>query len=192
MKKSLGAKTIIYPTPVLIVGTYDTAGKPNVMTAAWGGICCSSPLCIAVSLRKATYTYGNVIKQGGFTINIPSEKHVSYADYFGMVSGSKTDKFAESGLTPVRSTLINAPYIEEFPFALECKLIQQIEIGLHTQFIGEILDIKANEEVLDEKGMLNIEKVRPFFFAPEATSYYGMGKLLGKAFSIGQDVKKKQ
>lgn len=192
MKKSLGAKTIIYPTPVLIVGTYDAAGKPNVMTAAWGGICCSSPPCVAVSLRKATYTYGNVIKQGGFTINIPSEKHVRYADYFGMVSGRETDKFAESGLTPVRSTLINAPYIEEFPFALECKLIQQIEIGLHTQFIGEILDIKADEEDLDEKGMLNIEKVRPFFFAPEATSYYGMGKLLGKAFSIGQDVKKKQ
>jgi flavin reductase (DIM6/NTAB) family NADH-FMN oxidoreductase RutF len=192
MKKSLGAKTIIYPTPVLIVGTYDAAGKPNVMTAAWGGICCSSPPCVAVSLRKATYTYGNVIKQGGFTINIPSEKHVRYADYFGMVSGRETDKFAESGLTPVRSTLINAPYIEEFPFALECKLIQQIEIGLHTQFIGEILDIKADEEYLDEKGMLNIEKVRPFFFAPEATSYYGMGKLLGKAFSIGQDVKKKQ
>jgi flavin reductase (DIM6/NTAB) family NADH-FMN oxidoreductase RutF len=192
MKKSLGAKTIIYPTPVLIVGTYDAAGKPNVMTAAWGGICCSSPPCVAVSLRKATYTYGNVIKQGGFTINIPSEKHVRYADYFGMVSGRETDKFAESGLTPVRSTLINAPYIEEFPFALECKLIQQIEIGLHTQFIGEILDIKADEEYLDEKGMLNIEKVRPFFFASEATSYYGMGKLLGKAFSIGQDVKKKQ
>jgi flavin reductase (DIM6/NTAB) family NADH-FMN oxidoreductase RutF len=192
MKKSLGAKTIIYPTPVLIVGTYDAAGKPNVMTAAWGGICCSSPPCVAVSLRKATYTYGNVIKQGGFTINIPSEKHVHYADYFGMVSGRETDKFAESGLTPVRSTLINAPYIEEFPFALECKLMQQIEIGLHTQFIGEILDIKADEEYLDEKGMLNIEKVMPFFFAPEATSYYGMGKLLGKAFSIGQDVKKKQ
>ncbi len=192
MKKSLGAKTIIYPTPVLIVGTYDVAGKPNVMTAAWGGICCSSPPCVAVSLRKATYTYGNVIKQGGFTINIPSEKHVRYADYFGIVSGRKTDKFAESGLTPVRSTLINAPYIEEFPFALECKLIQQIEIGLHTQFIGEILDIKADEEVLDEIGVLNIEKVRPFFFAPEANSYYGTGKLLGEAFSIGQAVKKKQ
>jgi flavin reductase (DIM6/NTAB) family NADH-FMN oxidoreductase RutF len=190
MKKSSGAKTIIYPTPVLIVGTYDASGKPNVMTAAWGGICCSSPPCIAVSLRKATYTYGNIIKQGGFTINIPSEKHVRYADYFGMVSGRKTDKFAESGLTPVRSILINAPYIKEFPFALECKLLQQIEIGLHTQFIGEILDIKADEEVIDEKGELNIEKVKPFFFAPEANSYYSMGKLLGKAFSIGQDVKK--
>jgi flavin reductase (DIM6/NTAB) family NADH-FMN oxidoreductase RutF len=185
MKKSLGAKTILYPTPVLIVGTYDAAGKPNAMTAAWGGICCSSPPCVAVSLRKATYTYGNIVRQGAFTINIPSEKYAREADYFGMVSGKKRDKFAETGLTPVRSTLVNAPYIAEFPFALECKLIQQIELGLHTQFVGEILDIKADESVLDAKGMLDIEKVKPFFYAPEANAYYSTGKLLGEAFSIG-------
>ena len=192
MKKSIGAETIIYPTPVLVVGTYDAEGKPNVMTAAWGGICCSSPPCVAIALRKATYTYGNIVQQGAFTINIPSEKHARCADYFGIVSGKKTDKFDVSGLTPVKSTLVNAPYIEEFPFALECKLIHQIEIGLHTQFIGEILDIKAEEGVLDEKGMLDIEKVRPFFYAPGANTYYRMGEFLGEAFSIGQDVKKKQ
>jgi flavin reductase (DIM6/NTAB) family NADH-FMN oxidoreductase RutF len=191
MKKSLGAKTIIYPTPILIVGTYDAAGKPNVMTVAWGGICCSSPPCIAISLRKATYTYGNIVRQGAFTISIPSERHARFADYFGMVSGKKTDKFEASGLTPVQSTLVNAPYIQEFPFVLECKLIHQVEIGLHTQFIGEILDIKAEEDVLDDKGMLDIEKVRPFFYAPESNFYYCMGEFLGEAFSIGRDVKTK-
>ena len=136
MKKSLGAKTILYPTPVLIVGTYDAAGKPNAMTAAWGGICCSSPPCVAVSLRKATYTYGNIAQQGGFTISIPSEKYVPRGRRFRPDVGKKTDKFAESGLTPVRSDLVNAPYIAEFPFILECRLIQKIELGLHTQFIG--------------------------------------------------------
>jgi flavin reductase (DIM6/NTAB) family NADH-FMN oxidoreductase RutF len=190
MKKSLGAKTIVYPAPVLVVGTYNAAGKPNVMTAAWGGICCSSPPCVAIALRKATYTYGNIVQQGAFTVNIPSEKHARCADYFGIVSGKDTDKFEVSGLTPVKSTLVNAPYIEEFPFALECKLIHQVEIGLHTQFVGEILDIKAEEGVLDEKGMLDIEKVRPFFFVPDARTYYRMGEFLGAAFSIGQDVKK--
>jgi flavin reductase (DIM6/NTAB) family NADH-FMN oxidoreductase RutF len=190
MKKSIGANTIIYPTPVLIVGTYDASGKPNVMTVAWGGICCSSPPCVAISLRKATYTYGNIVQQKAFTISIPSDKHARYADYFGIESGEKFNKFDVSGLTPVKSALVNAPYIEEFPFALECNLIHQIEIGLHTQFIGEILDIKAEEGVLDEKGMLDIEKVRPFFYDPGAYAYYRIGEFLGAAFSIGEGVKK--
>ena len=191
MKKSMGAKTILYPAPVLVVGTYNAMGEPNVMTAAWGGICCSIPPCVAVSLRKATYTYGNIVAQGAFTVNIPSEKHVAHADYFGMASGKNTDKFKASGLTPVKSALVNAPYIEEFPFSLECKLIRQIEIGMHTQFIGEILDIKADEGVLDEKGMLDIGRVRPFFYVPEAQFYYGTGSLLGGAFSIGKTLKGK-
>jgi flavin reductase (DIM6/NTAB) family NADH-FMN oxidoreductase RutF len=191
MKKSLGAKTILYPTPVLVIGTYDKEDKPNVMTAAWGGICCSSPPCIAVALRKATYTYGSIVLQGGFTVNIPSEQHVHYADYFGMVSGKKTDKFAVSGLTPVKSTLVNAPYIKEFPLVLECKLIHTTEIGLHTQFIGEIMDIKADKDVLDQNGQTDIEKIKPILYAPEANKYFGLGTFLGNAFSIGQDVKKK-
>ena len=191
MKKSLGAKTILYPTPVLLVGTYDASGRPNIMTAAWGGICCSSPPCVAVSLRKATYTYGNIVQQGGFTLNIPSDKYAVQADYCGMVSGKKADKFAETGLTPVRSALVNAPYIEELPLVLECKLVHQIELGLHTLFVGEILDVKANEDVLDDKGVPDVEKLKPFFFAPEANAYYGTGKRLGDAFSIGQAVRKK-
>jgi len=191
MKKSLGAKTILYPTPIMLVGTYDASGRPNIMTAAWGGICCSSPPCVAVSLRKATYTYGNIAQQGGFTINIPSDQYAVQADYCGMVSGKKADKFAETGLTPVRSTLVNAPYIEELPLVLECKLVHQIELGLHTLFVGEILDVKANEDVLDDKGVPDVEKLKPFFYAPEANAYYGTGKRLGDAFSIGQAVRKK-
>jgi flavin reductase (DIM6/NTAB) family NADH-FMN oxidoreductase RutF len=191
MKKSLGAKTILYPTPVMLVGTYDAEGRPNIMTAAWGGICCSVPPCVAVSLRKATYTYGNIAQQGGFTINIPSDKYAVQADYCGMVSGKKADKFTETGLTPVRSALVNAPYIEELPLVLECKLVHQIELGLHTLFVGEILDVKANEDVLDDKGVPDVEKLKPFFYAPEANAYYGTGKRLGDAFSIGQAVRKK-
>jgi len=191
MKNSLGAKTILYPTPVMLVGTYDAAGKPNIMTVAWGGICCSSPPCVAVSLRKVTYTYGNIVQQGAFTINIPSEKYAAAADYCGLVSGKKTDKFAETGLTPIRSSLVNAPYIDEFPLVLECKLVHQIELGLHTQFVGEILDVKADVNVLDGKGVLSVENLQPFFYAPEANAYYGTGKRLGDAFSIGQALKKR-
>ena len=190
MKRSLGAKTIIYPTPVFVVGTYDKGGRPNVMTAAWGGICCSKPPCVCVSLRKATYTYGNILEQQAFTISIPSQYHAKLADYCGLVSGKSHDKFADTGLTPVRSDLVNAPYVKEFPLILECKVLDTFEIGLHTQFIGEIMDVKADEDVLGEKELPEIEKVRPILFAPENLDYYAVGRHLGKAFSIGKQVKK--
>jgi len=191
MKKSIGARTILYPLPVLVVGTYDKQGKPNVMIAAWGGICCSSPPCVAVALRKATYTYGNMVEQKAFTISIPSEVHVREADYFGSASGRSEDKFAQAKLTAVRSESVNAPYVGEFPLVLECKVIHTVEIGLHTQFIGEILDVKVDEEFLTERGYPDIEKIRPFSFAVESSGYYGLGAYLGQAFSIGREVSKK-
>ncbi len=185
MKKSLGAKTIVYPTPVFVVGTYDKSGKANLMTAAWGGICCSMPPCVAVSLRKATYTYGNIMERKAFTINIPSETYVREADYIGMTSGRDVDKFSATGLTQVKSDVVDAPYILEFPLVLECKLIRTIEIGLHTQFIGEIMDVKADESVLSENGLLAIEKVKPILFDPELRTYRGIGEYLGQAFAVG-------
>ena len=188
MKKSLGPKTIIFPTPVLIVGTYDQAGKANAAAVAWGGICCSKPPCVAVSLRKATYTYGNIVERKAFTVCVPSEAHAREADYFGIATGRKEDKFASAGLTPVKAEHVDAPYVEEFPFSLECRLIHTIEIGLHTQFIGEIVDIKAEESALNEKGVLDITRVKPILFTPEARDYYGVGRFVGKAFSIGRDV----
>jgi flavin reductase (DIM6/NTAB) family NADH-FMN oxidoreductase RutF len=189
MKKSLGAKTITYPTPVFVVGTYDKEGKPNVMTASWGGICCSSPPCIAVSIRKAAYSYENIVERKAFTINIPSETYIKEVDFFGLVSGKDNDKFAVTRLTPVKSDLVDAPYVKEFPFALECALLHTIEVGSHTQFVGEIIDIKAGASMLDQNGNLTIENVRPVLFAPGARTYYGIGQYLGKAFSIGKEIK---
>lgn len=188
MKKSLGAKTIVYPTPVFVVGTYDKAGKPNVMTAAWGGMCCSKPPCIAISLRKATYTYGNIVGQKAFTISIPSQSYVKEADYFGIASAKKEDKFSVAGLTPMKSDHVNAPYVGEFPFVLECRLLHTVEIGLHTQFIGEIVDVKADEAVIGEDGLPDIQKVKPMIFAPDSRAYYGVGEYLAKAFSIGKEI----
>ena len=186
MKKSLGAKTILYPTPVLVVGTYDISGKPNVMTAAWGGICCSAPPCVAVSLRKATYSHGNIVHRKAFTISVPSERYVKDADYFGIVSGRTEDKFAAADLTPVRSDLVDAPYVKEFPLVVECRLLHTFELGLHTQFVGEILDVKVDEASLGETGSPDPEKLRPIIFAPDIQAYYGISRRLGKAFSIGK------
>jgi flavin reductase (DIM6/NTAB) family NADH-FMN oxidoreductase RutF len=189
MKKSLGPKTLLYPTPVWAVGTYDKNEKPNVMTIAWGGICCSKPPCVTISLRKATYSYSNIMERKAFTINIPSEMYCREADYFGLVSGKNEDKFTASGLTPVKSEIVDAPYVKEFPLVLECKVIHTLEIGLHTQFIGEIMDVKVDEFVLNEKGLPDIEKVRPIVFSPETRSYHKVGAYLGEAFSIGKNIR---
>lgn len=186
MKKSIGANTIAYPTPVFIVGTYDKQGKPNAMNAAWGGICCSQPPCITVSLREATYSYGNIMHRKAFTVSIPSEQYIKEADYFGIVSGRNEDKFKATGLTPVKSDLVDAPYIKEFPFVLECSLLKSIPIGLHTAFIGEVKDIKVDDTMLKKDGTPDIEKLNPMLFDPGARTYHAIGKFLGQAFSIGR------
>lgn len=186
MKKSFGAKTLIFPTPVWCVGSYDTMGDPNVMTIAWGGICCSKPPCVTISLRKATYTYGNIMERQAYTLSVPSEQYVKQADYFGMASGRDTNKFEETGLTPVRSERVDAPYVGEFPMILECKVIHHYEIGLHTHFVGEIIDVKIEESMLTDEGKPDIEKIRPMVFSPEVRSYHGIGGLIGKAFEIGK------
>jgi flavin reductase (DIM6/NTAB) family NADH-FMN oxidoreductase RutF len=189
MKKSIGPITIVHPAPVFVVGTYDAEGKPNVMTAAWGGICCSNPPCVSVSLREATYTYQNILGRKAFTVNIPSEEYVKEADFFGITSGRNVDKFKTSGLTPVNSEVVDAPYVSEFLFVLECKLLQSVEIGLHTQFIGEILDIKVEEDIIVHDDPL-IEKIKPIIYSPDNLSYYGVGEYLGKAFNVGREIKK--
>lgn len=186
MKKSIGPKTLVYPTPVFVVGSYGEKDRPNIMTAAWGGICCSSPPCVAVSLRAATLTYGNIMRHKAFTINIPSLEQVKRVDYVGIFSGKETNKFLDTGLTPVPSKLVNAPYVEEFALVLECRVIQTVEIGLHTQFVGEILDVKADEAVFGDGGFPTVEKVRPFMFAPLERKYFSIGDFLGEAFSIGR------
>lgn len=186
MKKSLGAKTLAQPAPVWLVGSYDSRGKPNIMTIAWGGICCSQPPCVTVSLRRATYTYECIRERKAYTVNIPSAAFVKEVDYAGTVSGRTVDKFAMTNLTPVRSELVDAPFIKEFPVVIECRLLQTVEIGLHTQFIGEIADIKAEESALAENGMADILKVNPLIFDTGQGAYFGIGGRIGKAFSIGK------
>jgi len=188
MKQSVGAKTLATPTPVWLVGTYDESGKPNIMTAAWGGICCSQPPCVTVSLRKATYSYAAIEQRKAFTISIPSEEQAAQADFVGIVSGRDVDKFAACGWSAVKSDLVDAPYVQETALVVECRLLQIVELGLHTQFIGEIIDIKADEAVLGEKGYPDITRVKPMIWDTAHRGYYGIGTFLGAAWSIGKSV----
>lgn len=189
MKHSLGAKPLVFPTPVWVVGTYDQHDRPNIMTIAWGGVCCSKPPCLNISLRSATYTHGCIARHQAFTVNVATERDIVLADFCGMASGKTTDKFLATGLTPISSELVDAPYIQEFALAAECRLIQTVELGLHTMFIGEIMDIKADDSVLGPDGLPDLEKLRPVAFGPVIRTYHGLGNDLGPAFSIGKSLK---
>ena len=186
MKISLGAKTLAQPAPLWIVGSYDENGNANAMAAAWGGICCSKPPCITVSLREDRHSYASIVARRAFTISVPSVAFAAQADYFGIASGKDVDKFAATGLTPVRSDLVDAPYVGEFPLVLECTLLRTVELGMHIQFIGEIVDVKAEADVLDDKGYPDAAKVRPLVFTPVTRAYHTVGDYVGQAFEIGR------
>jgi flavin reductase (DIM6/NTAB) family NADH-FMN oxidoreductase RutF len=169
------------PSPVWAIGTYDAAGAPNLMTVAWGGICCSKPPAVSISLREATYTYAGLVEHRAFTVNIPSARHVGAADLVGVIPGRDGDKFKAAGLTAVASDLVDAPYVKEFPLVLECRLVQSLKLGLHTLFVGEVVDVKADEEVLGSDGYPSVEGVRPFTFVVAEESYYALGDRIGPA-----------
>jgi flavin reductase (DIM6/NTAB) family NADH-FMN oxidoreductase RutF len=181
MKQSLGARTLAVPTPVWLIGSYNSQNKPNLMTAAWGGICCSRPPCLQVSLRSATYSHGNIKNRKAFTINIPSDEYWREADYVGIASGKDTDKIADTRFTVTKSELIDAPLIEECGLVIECKLKETIELGLHTMYVGEIVDVKADDSVLSE-GKLDIKKIRPIIYSPGESGYFSIGEKISDAF----------
>jgi flavin reductase (DIM6/NTAB) family NADH-FMN oxidoreductase RutF len=185
MKQSLGPKTWAVPSPVWVVGSYDSEHNHNFMTAAWGGICCSTPPCIYVSLREATYSYGNIMDRKAYTVSIPGEEYWREADYIGIVSGRETKKVEDLHLTPVKSSFVDAPYIDEFPLVLECRVVQTLKLGLHTQFVGEVLDVKCDEDALTE-GKPDTQKIKPIIFGSADRHYHSTGIKIGNAFTQRQ------
>jgi flavin reductase (DIM6/NTAB) family NADH-FMN oxidoreductase RutF len=182
MKKSIGAGTLAVPSPVWVVGTYDEAGRPNMMTAAWGGICCSRPPCVYVSLREATYSHGNIMKRKAYTVSIPGEEYWREADYAGIASGRDTDKFRDTRLTPIGSEAVDAPYVGEYPLVLECRLKEVVGLGLHTMFVGEVVDVKADEDVLTNDRP-DIQKIKPILFGTGDRGYHSVGPRMADAFT---------
>jgi flavin reductase (DIM6/NTAB) family NADH-FMN oxidoreductase RutF len=185
-KKSLGLETYLFPLPTVVVGSYDEDFKANMMVASWTGIVSSRPAMVSVSLRKATYSYQNIIDRKAFTISIPSRKHIVEMDLVGTKSGRNLDKFTHVGLSATASNLVNAPYVEEMPLTLECELVEYKEYGLHTMFIGQVKDIKIDPDYLQDNGMPDIRKIDPIAYAHGDREYYALGHYLGKANRLWQ------
>ncbi|MFO8087100.1 MAG: nitroreductase family protein [Bacteroidales bacterium] len=177
-KKSLGIRSEVYPKPAFVIGSYDSAGNPNIMTAAWAGICNSDPLSIAVSMRPATYSWGNVTHSKAFTVNVPSSEMARYVDYAGRFSGKDEDKFKQTGLTPVKAELVNAPYVKEFPIVIECELREYHDLGSHRQFIGKVVDVKVDKAVLNADDRVDVNLLNPLIYGNG--HYYETGQLIAK------------
>lgn len=185
MRKNFGVKTWAYPMPVFIVAAYDKNGVPCCMNAAWGGIYDTNQ--IMVCLDDGHKTTKNIVESGAFTVSIADAKHVVEADYVGIVSGNNVpDKMQKSGLTTVKSAFVNAPVINEFPMAIECRLLKFNEDGI---CIGEIVNVSADESVLGEDGQIDPQKLDAITYDPVHHTYIKLGEKVGNAFSDGKKLK---
>ena len=186
MRKNLKAKAYMYPMPVLIIGTYDENGVPNAMNAAWGTVCDTAQVAIVLSAEHKTVK--NLLKTRAFTVAVADSSNVIPADFVGVVSANdEPNKLEKTGWHTQKSEFVNAPVIQELPLVLECKLVSydpQTEIC-----IGEVVNASADERVLDEKGKIDLAKLRPVCYDCSGHGYYTLGERVGKAFSDGLKLK---
>lgn len=185
MRKNLGSKTIFYPLPVLIVGSYDEKGQPDAMNAAWGGIYDDREVMLCLSREHRTSA--NIRERKAFTIAFANRANVERSDYVGIVSGNQVpDKVARAGLRVERSAFVDAPLFLDYPLSLECSLLSQDgEI-----FVGKIENVSVDERFLDESGRIRVDEMELLSFDPSTLSYRVLGKEVAPAFRIGLSLRK--
>ena len=187
MLKDLGVKPYTFPMPVLMIATYGEDGKVDVMNMAWGGVCAEN--MVALNIDEDHKTSENIKKRGAFTLSIADVPHIKEADFFGIATGNKMqDKFERSGLHAVKSTRVDAPVIQEFPLTLECKVAEIQHTSYGFRVLGEIVNVLADENVLDEKGKVMPEKLQAFVFDQFRSGYYAVGEKVGQAWHTGAEL----
>lgn len=189
MKKDLGVHPFLFPMPVLMIATYGADGKVDGMNMAWGGICAEN--MVALNISETHKTAQNIKETMAFTISIADADHIEAADFFGIASGNKmTDKFEKSGLHAVKSARVNAPVIEEFPLTLECRVAELQQDTAGFRVLGEIVNVLAEESVLDDRGKVDPMKLNAFVFDQFRNGYYKIGGKIGQAWSSGTGLMK--
>lgn len=186
MRKNFGAKALLYPMPVLIIGTYNKDGSANAMNAAWGGI--ADDTKISICLSKEHKTVENLLERKAFTVSVGTAKCVTACDYVGIVSGNKeSDKFEKAGFHAEKSEFVDAPLIKELPFSLECKFVSYDE--KNSLLIGEIINVSSDESILNKDGKIDLAKLEPITYDPSNHKYVTLGTAIADAFSEGQKLK---
>lgn len=186
MRKNYGAKPWTYPQPVLMIATYGADGTPDVMNAAWGGI--SEDTQISMCLSAEHKTVKNILARKAFTVSMADAAHVTACDYVGIVSANDVpDKVARSGLHVSKAEFVDAPLIEELPMALECTLVSYDPESC--RLVGEIVNVNADEKILDKDGMIDPFKLEPITYDPVQHFYIKLGEKVGNAFQDGLALK---
>ena len=182
MRKNFGNKPWCYPQPVFILAAYDKGGVPNAMNVAWGGIHYDDQIAMCISANHKTTA--NILESGAFTVSMATKKYLAACDYVGVASGNKvTDKFEKAGFTASPSEFVNAPIINELPMTLECSLVSY-DPEMCT-LIGKIVNVSADESILDETGKIDPSKLEPITFDPVHNNYLVIGEKVGNAFKDG-------
>lgn len=186
MRKNLGAKPLSYPQPVFIIAAYGADGVPSAMNAAWAGITNHTEITMCLDRRHKTVE--DLRSRGAFTVSMGTAPQVVACDYVGIVSGHKVpDKFARAGFHATPSESVDAPLIDELPLALECRLISYDEE--RELLTGKIVNVSADEYILDERGKVNPHALRPIVFDPFNNTYLEIEHEVGKAFKDGAQLK---
>lgn len=179
--------TQLAPVPVVLVGSGDGGRHPwNVLAVAWAGTLCSEPPMVGIGIRKERFSYHQIAAGGAFTVNMPTASMAETVDYCGVVSGRDTDKFAARGLTAVPATKVVAPVVAQCPLCLECRVRHEVELGSHVLFVGEVVAVQVAEDLVDERGRLDLAKADLLAYAHG--HYYSLGHELGH---FGYSVRRK-
>jgi flavin reductase (DIM6/NTAB) family NADH-FMN oxidoreductase RutF len=187
-KRTLRGGNMLNPTPVVMVSCGSTLDEYNIITIAWTGTVSSDPPMCSISIRPERHSYGIIKQSGEFVINLVDKRLTPYADWCGVRSGKKYNKFVETGLTPVKASKVNAPMIEEAPVNLECKVTQIIPLGSHDMFLAEVVAVHVNEKLFSPKTDA-IDLKRADLVTYSHGHYYTLGEVLGK---FGFSVEKKR
>ena len=183
MRKDFGAKPLIYPMPVFIIGTYDENGVPNAMNAAWGGI--SGDTEITICLSESHKTTQNILKTKAFSVSMATLAQEIACDYVGIASANKdSDKIEKVGWHAEKSANVNAPLFAELPMTIECEFVSYE----NEHMIGKIVNVCADESILTD-GKIDVAKLQPITYDSVNHKYYALGKAVGQAFSDGKKIK---
>ena len=184
-KVQVDFKKLCYPLPITLVGA-NVEGKPNFLTIGFFAILSHLPPVVSVSLYKKHYTVNGIKENSAFSVNFPSADMVQITDYCGIVSGRKGDK--SNLFKSFYGQLNTAPMIEECPLNIECKLSKIIEAGNNLIFLGEVISVYANEEVLNE-GVPDIQEIDPLVLFGSVYHSWKFGPEIAKAYRIGKKLK---